>query len=393
MKKMSIILVIFMLFTLVPVDIAKADTESVPNPTLVVGYNAKKKSFTLKLNHTNKNAKIYYRYDRADKFKVAKPGTTIMLNTTYLNLTYSDLQVYAQVGKKKGKAKWYNIFKLIESQTQSRIKKEAKTLVNEGDDSVCRFMKLIVWFQDKYRYKEHQIGDPWYDGLDSFYKRTGNQYELCYIFARYCEALGIKVQCMNYTDYLYRGKRDEYVCHVYLDKYPILVDPYEMVYDIKNGWGEIYDRGSLEERSYNKSKYKFNFTKKTKCKYLDYESFLYDDIIYTDGKFTDDAIIRERDVLNMLLHKDGTTFCEPHRKIEKCKIENNLVEITYKLHEELVNNDYAYKKLELRYDQEDGYWYGRYWSADGKLLWDDKEKIKEFKVQFGNKKNKDWEEE
>lgn len=391
MKKMSIILVIFMLFTLVPVDIAKADTESVPNPTLVVGYNAKKKRFTVQLNHANKNAKIYYKWDDENKYKEIKPGTTILINVDGAKyIRWWNLQVYTQVGKKKGKVKKYNMWKLIESQTNSRIKKEAMALVNEGDDSVCRFMKLIVWFQDQYR--SGYIGED-EKGLNTFYIRIGNKSDLCYIFARYCEALGIKVQCMTYTDYLYRGEHDECVCHVYLDKYPILVDPYEMVYDIKNGWGEIYDRGSLEERSYNKSKYKFNFTKKTKCKYLDYESFLYDDIIYTDGKFTDDAIIRERDVLNMLLHKDGTTFCEPHRKIEKCKIENNLVEITYKLHEELVNNDYAYKKLELRYDQEDGYWYGRYWSADGKLLWDDKEKIKEFKVQFGNKKNKDWEEE
>ena len=387
MKKMSIILVIFMLFTLVPVDIAKADTESVPNPTLVVGYNAKKKSFTLKLNHTNKNAKIYYRYDRADKFKAVKPGTTIILNTTYLNLTYSDLQVYAQIGKKKGKAKWYNIFKLIESQTQSRIKKEAKALVNEGDDSVCRFMKLIVWFQDKYRYKEHQIGDPWYDGLDSFYKRNGNQYELCYIFARYCEAIGIKVQCMPKQDYLYFDYtnpnyasgfqfKNPYICHVFLDKYPILVDPYMIVEE-----GALYNGGALDKRSYNKSKYKFNFTKRTQ-----YKSFDYDEIIDSLGMFDDeksayDCFYVEGDVLGWVLKDDDDSF----PVVTSIKIENNLVEINYKPWEPEYEGERVYTKKEIRYDPEDGYWYGTYWSADGKLLRNDKEDLKKYKEYIANK--------
>ena len=410
MKKIAYLLIISLLFTFVPTEQVSAASPSIAYPTMVFGHRCKdpwleKGGFNVRLNHKNKNAKIYYRpCIKGRKYRCVKPGTTIYLHQD-MRESNGMCEIYVQIRKKKNKVRRYNICDLVEKQVTAAIKKEVATIVNQEDNQVCRFMKLLLWFQEKYQYigceyDGHAKGPEtcstqYTHGLGTYFcPKTADPEGLSFLFVRYCDALGIKGYSVNTEecfelDGVYYGhgakcsgvwgtckyQRADYKfdclcgewCHVYLDKYPIIIDPYQIT--TTNGYRDIYNREKLDLKSYNKSKYKLNLAQKTKSKYFVQDGFFFDYDYYNEETFKKHAKLTEGNVLSSLFYEDDRLVDLVYSK--DIKIENDLVVITYRLNP-FIDVDYTYTKKIMKYDKKDGCWYSTYWAADGKLLGDDK---------------------
>lgn len=400
MKKIAYLLIISLLFTFVPTEQVGAASTSIAYPTIVIGHNCSngwyRQGFKVQLNHKNKNAKIYYRpCIKGERYRCVKPGTTIYLHHD-MQKSKGMCEIYVQIGKKKNKVRRYNICDLVEKQVTAAIKKEVATIVNQEDNQVCRFMKLLLWFQEKYQYigceyDGHAKGPEtcstqYTHGLGTYFcPKTADPEGLSFLFVRYCDALGIKAYSVGKdndhgakcsyawgtckyqrADYKYDCLYGEW-CHVYLDKYPIIIDPYQIT--TTNGYRDIYNREKLDLKSYNKSKYKLNLAEKTKSKYFVQDGFFFDYDYYNEEAFKKHAKLTEGNVLSSLFYEDDRLVDLVYSK--DIKIENDLVVITYRLNP-FIDVDYTYTKKIMKYDKKDGCWYSTYWAADGKLLGDDK---------------------
>ena len=256
MKKLVYLIIMSLLLTLVPVDSAEAATKAVATPVVTSVYDKKLDDFKYKFTHPNKNAVIYYRGVDTKKWKRAKNGQTLKLG--YFE-QQDGIYVYAKVGRTKSKARWVNTRGLDEKKVDYLIKQEMNKLIDKDDQVEMKFAKLLVHFNKKYNYT---LAYADADNRDLFVTRTffrgaGECDSLARTFIKYCKAIGIKAEyvCTGSVDYKYSsGIAAHAWTHVYLDKYPILVDPTQVVAKCNSA---LYDYCSLDVNSYKKSKYNF----------------------------------------------------------------------------------------------------------------------------------------
>lgn len=258
MKKLVYLIIMSLLLTLVPVDSAEAATKAVATPVVTSVYDKKLDDFKYKFTHSNKNAKIYYRAKGcSEKWKQVKNGATIKLSGWYKN---GGIQVYAQVGKTKSKVRYCNLWTLDERLVEAKMKKEMNNIISKDDNKDMKFMKLLVYFKENYNYTL----DYSYAGKRDVYKtktvfrRRGECESLANAFTLYCKVLGIKAETVTDSIVDYKYRNNHAWNHVYLDKYPILVDPTQVAAEGNSG---LYGYCALDFNSYKKSKYQFTKTK------------------------------------------------------------------------------------------------------------------------------------
>ena len=254
MKKLVYLIIMSLLLTLVPVDSAEAATK-VSGPTVTSVYDKKLDDFKYKFTHPNKNAVIYYRGVDTKKWKRAKNGQTLKLG--YFE-QQDGIYVYAKVGRTKSKARLVSPRGLDEKKVDYLIKQEMNKLIDKDDQVEMKFAKLLVHFNKKYNYT---LAYSDADNRDLFVTRTffrgaGECDSLARTFIKYCKAIGIKAEYVSTggVDYKYSpGIAAHAWTHVYLDKYPILVDPSAVAQDGCLNWSVELENNE----SYEKSKYNF----------------------------------------------------------------------------------------------------------------------------------------
>ena len=361
MKKIAYLLIVSLLFTLLPVESVEAATaKALATPTVVSGWNYKKGNFKYTFNHKNKNAKIYYRAWGLDaKWKCVKSGTSV---TATMSERSQGIQIYAKVGTRKSKVRYCNLYTLDKRKVDELMKKEMNSLVDKSDNKTSRYLKLLKWFKEKYKYNRDEFYGKvprkvWTGRETTFYTGKGICQDLADVFLSYCDILGIKaefVACPGY-DLDYKYLDNHAWCHVYLDKNPILVDPTCVV--------DGYIKSSiLDMKSYKNSKYKFVE--------LDYK--LKD--VYVSAEIG----VKGEDVLELDIDEEfvyGIIFSDS-KKISDIKIFNDKISYIWNEPADLDYGTEAYTvRYEMRYYPEDGYWYGFTYDLDGNLLYDGKAEV------------------
>lgn len=351
MKKIAYLLIISLLFTLLPVESAQAATK-VSGPTVTAVYDKKLDDFKYKFSHSNKNAKIYYRdcsnIDR--RWKQIKNGATVKMPWYCKS---SDIYVYAQVGKTKSKARRVSLWDVDDKTVDSLIKKEMSKVVSKGDNKVTKFMKLLVYFKQNYDYIWLDDNKRDSTKTKTFYRRGGMCWELANTFERYCKVLGIKAETVDDDSVDYKYSSNHAWNHVYLDQYPIIVDPTSVVMvDSINNYGTIF----TNQDSIAKSKFKLTSSKALLYKFAGSYEVDVEDTIWVAEEYAFDAILSEQ--------------------ASDIKISNNKISYIWN---EPADPDYgteAYTvRYEMRYYPEDGYWYGFTYDLDGNLLHDGKAEV------------------
>ena len=264
MKKLVYLIIMSLLLTLVPVDSAEAATK-VSGPTVTSVYDKKLDDFKYKFTHPNKNAVIYYRGVDTKKWKRAKNGQTLKLG--YFE-QQDGIYVYAKVGKTKSKARLVVPRGLDERAAEAKAKKDLSKVINKDDNKDMKFMKLLVYFKKNYDYTLSYYVNNTCDMYETktVFRRKGECGALANAFTLYCKVLGIKAETVTYRDVDYKYRYNHAWNHVYLDKYPVLIDPTSFC--CGENCTYLYDYLELDYNTYLKSKYQFTKTKAAACEYI-----------------------------------------------------------------------------------------------------------------------------
>lgn len=349
MRKLVYLIIMSLLLTLVPVDSAEAATKAVATPVVTSVYDKKLDDFKYKFTHSNKNAKIYYK-DKAgtEGWKQVKNGSTIKVSGLCKN---NGIYIYAKVGKTKSKVRYCNLWTLDDKMVDAQVKKELSKVISKEDNKDMKFMKLLVYFKENYKYTRYYSTPSKRDFHETktFFRRKGECEALADIFKRYCKVLGIKASTVTDTTVDYKYRNNHAWNHVYLDKYPIIVDPTQITAEDK-GVAALYDHYSLDYNSWRKSKYQF-----TKSNILRVQRVAY------NKKLSTDSLVIEYII-------DGSS--------SNVKFTNNGVTYTQYYYDELdekVIDDYT---VTFTYDNDRNYWYGTWVdNRTGKVVSDDKAEV------------------
>lgn len=259
MKKLVYLIIMSLLLTLVPVDTAEAATKAVATPVVTSVYDKKLDDFKYKFTHSNKNAKIYYK-DKAgtEGWKQVKNGSTIKVSGLCKN---NGIYIYAKVGKTKSKVRYCNLWTLDKRAAEAQAKKDLSKVISKDDNKDMKFMKLLVYFQENYNYTLSYYYKNAYDKYETktVFRRKGECGALANAFTLYCKVLGIKAETVTDSIVDYKYCNNHAWNHVYLDKYPILVDPTSFCSG--KDCANLYAYYALDFNSYKKSKYQFTKTK------------------------------------------------------------------------------------------------------------------------------------
>ena len=262
MKKLVYLIIMSLLLTLVPVDSVKAATKAVATPVVTSVYDKKLDDFKYKFTHSNKNAKIYYRGVDTKKWKRAKNGQTLKLG--YFE-QQDGIYVYAKVGKTKSKVRYCSLWTLDERAAEAKAKKDLSKIISKDDNKDMKFMKLLVFFKKNYDYSFSYYANNTLDTrkTKTVFRRKGECGALADVFTLYCKVLGIKAETVTDRDVDYKYRNNHAWNHVYLDKYPILIDPTSFC--CRENCTYLYDYLELDYNTYLKSKYQFTKTKAAAC--------------------------------------------------------------------------------------------------------------------------------
>ena len=346
MKKLVYLIIMSLLLTLVPVDTAEAATKAVATPVVTSVYDKKLDDFKYKFTHSNKNAKIYYKaYGCSDKWKQVKNGATIKLSGWYKN---GGIQIYAQVGKTKSKVRYCNLWTLDERAAEAQAKKDLSKIISKDDNKDMKYAKLLVYFKENYNYTLSYYYKNTYDKYETktVFRRKGECGALANAFTLYCKVLGIKAETVTDSIVDYKYCNNHAWNHVYLDKYPILVDPTSICMV-----ESLYAYYELDYDSYKKSKYQFTKSTAAGVEYI------------FQGK----------------LKRGGYDFSElVSSNVSDVKFEHN--KITYRFYdiEEYTDDPPWIEDLTVTftYYPELGYWYEKVVdNTTGKVISDDKAEV------------------
>ena len=329
MKKLVYLIIMSLLLTLVPVDSAEAATKAVATPVVTSVYDKKLDDFKYKFTHPNKNAVIYYRGVDTKKWKRAKNGQTLKLG--YFE-RQDGIYVYAKVGRTKSKARLVSPRGLDERAAEAKAKKDLSKIISKDDNKDMKFMKLLVYFQENYNYTLSYYYKNAYDKYETktVFRRKGECGALANAFTLYCKVLGIKAETDTDRDVDYKYRYDHAWNHVYLDKYPILVDPTSFCSG--KDCAITYDYYELDYNTYLKSKYQFTKSNALRIQYVDYTK-----------KIDTNALIADYIV-------DSTSH--------NIKFGDNTITYDYRYYDEFdgsLIDDYT---VTYTYDKGRGYWYG-----------------------------------
>ena len=348
MKKLVYLIIMSLLLTLVPVDSAEAATKAVATPVVTSVYDKKLDDFKYKFTHSNKNAKIYYKdKDDTEGWKQVKNGATIKVSGLCKN---NGIYVYAQVGKTKSKVRYCNLWTLDERAAEAKAKKDLSKVISKDDNKDMKFMKLLVYFKKNYDYTLSYYVNNTYDRYKTktVFRRKGECGALANAFTLYCKVLGIKAETVTDRDVDYKYRNNHAWNHVYLDKYPTLVDPTSFC--CKEDGATIYAYYDLDWNSYKKSKYQFTKTKAP----------------------------RAEDVYQGRLGKGALVFHE--------LVQSNVIDVKFE-HNKVTYHFYDTTGVDCGYDPEDltvtltyypelGYWYEKdIDNVTGKVTRDDKAEV------------------
>ena len=266
MKKLVYLIIMSLLLTLVPVDSAEAATKAVATPVVTSVYNKKLDDFKYKFTHSNKNAKIYYKdKDGTEGWKQVKNGATIKVSGLCKN---NGIYVYAKVGKTKSKVRYCNLWTLDERAAEAKAKKDLSKIISKDDNKDMKFMKLLVFFKKNYDYSFSYYANNTLDTrkTKTVFRRKGECGALADVFTLYCKVLGVKAETVTDRDVDYKYRYDHAWNHVYLDKYPVLIDPTSFC--CRENCTYLYDYFELDYNTYLKSKNQFTKTKAAACEYI-----------------------------------------------------------------------------------------------------------------------------
>ena len=347
MKKLVYLIIMSLLLTLVPVDSAEAATKAVATPVVTSVYNKKLDDFKYKFTHSNKNAKIYYKdKDGTEGWKQVKNGATIKVSGLCKN---NGIYIYAKVGKTKSKVRYCNLGTLDERLVEAKMKKEMNNIISKDDNKDMKFMKLLVYFKENYNYTldYSYAGKRDVSETKTVFRRRGECKALANAFTLYCKVLGIKAETVTDSIVDYKYRNNHAWNHVYLDKYPILVDPTQVVVE---GNSALYGYCSLDFNSYKKSKYQFTKSNVLRIQCVDYTK-----------KISTDSLVIEYIV-------DSSS--------SNIKFTNNAITYTQYYYDELdekVIDDYS---VTFTYDNARNYWYGTWVdNRTGEVIEDDKAEV------------------
>ena len=171
------------------------------------------------------------------------------------------IYVYAKVGRTKSKARYCNLGTLDERAAEAQAKKDLSKIISKDDNKDMKFMKLLVYFKENYDYSLDYGYTSKRDVSETktVFRKRGECEALANAFTLYCKVLGIKAETVTDSIVDYKYRNNHAWNHVYLDKYPILVDPTSFCSG--KDCAVIYDYYELDFNSYKKSKYQFTKTR------------------------------------------------------------------------------------------------------------------------------------